>query len=130
MTHELQSPPRIRAAQYIRMSTEHQRYSLENQAAVIAEYAERRGYEIVQTYEDAGKSGLSLKGRDGLKQLLADVLTGQETFSPILVLDVSRWGRFQDTDQSAHYEFLCRNAGVPVESAGALLSGSRLDRSQ
>jgi hypothetical protein len=28
---------------------------------------------------------------------------------------VSRWGRFQDTDESAHYEFLCRSAGVPVQ---------------
>ncbi|TIM45051.1 MAG: recombinase family protein [Mesorhizobium sp.] len=105
MTHELQSAPQIRAAQYIRMSTEHQRYSIENQALVIAEYAERRGYSIVQTYEDAGKSGLSLRGREGLKRLLADVVTGQQAFSAILVLDVSRWGRFPDADQSAHYEF-------------------------
>ncbi|MER9159071.1 recombinase family protein [Mesorhizobium sp. M0778] len=118
MSLELQSQPRICAAQYIRMSTEHQRYSLENQAVAIAEYAERRGYTIVQTYEDAGKSGLSIRGRDGLKQLLADVVTGQKTFSAILVLDVSRWGRFPDTDQSAHYEFLCRDAGVAVEYCG------------
>ncbi|RWD97792.1 recombinase family protein [Mesorhizobium sp.] len=109
---------RIPAAQYIRMSTEHQRYSLDNQTAAIAEFAEERGFAIVQTYADAGKSGLSLKGRDGLKQLLADVVTGQHGYSAILVLDVSRWGRFQDTDQSAHYEFLCRDAGVAVEYCG------------
>jgi hypothetical protein len=30
------------------------------------------------------------------------------------VYDVSRWGRFQDTDESAHYEFLCKSAGIPV----------------
>lgn len=120
MTHELQSVPRVLAAQYIRMSTEHQRYSLENQAVAIAEYAERRGYCIVQTYEDAGKSGLSLRGREGLKQLLADVVTGQKAFSAILVLDVSRWGRFPDADQSAHYEFLCRDAGVIVEYCAEL----------
>ncbi|RUW31007.1 recombinase family protein [Mesorhizobium sp. M1E.F.Ca.ET.041.01.1.1] len=114
MTTELRVP----AAQYIRMSTEHQRYSLENQIAAIAEYAELRGFAIVQTYTDAGRSGLSLKGRDGLKQLLSDVVTGQRTYSAILVLDVSRWGRFQDTDQSAHYEFLCREAGVAVEYCG------------
>jgi DNA invertase Pin-like site-specific DNA recombinase len=94
------------------MSTEHQRYSLQNQTAAISEYAETRGFTVVQTYADAGKSGLSLKGRDGLKQLLADVVTGQHAYSAILVLDVSRWGRFQDADQSAHYEFLCRDAGV------------------
>ncbi|MGX9143490.1 recombinase family protein [Mesorhizobium sp. 128a] len=109
---------RVPAAQYIRMSTEHQRYSLENQIAAIAEYAETRRFAIVQTYTDAGKSGLSLKGRDGLKQLLSDVVTGQRIYSAVLVFDVSRWGRFQDTDQSAHYEFLCREAGVAVKYCG------------
>ncbi len=126
---ELSSALRVPAAQYIRMSTEHQRYSLENQRAAIAEYAEMRGFAIVQTYADAGKSGLSLKGRDGLQRLLADVVTGQRDFSAILVLDVSRWGRFQDADQSAHYEFLCRSSGVgvvycgePFENDGSMIS--------
>ena len=32
----------------------------------------------------------------------------------ILVYDVSRWGRFQDSDEAAAYEFLCKNAGIPV----------------
>jgi hypothetical protein len=27
---------------------------------------------------------------------------------------ISRWGRFQDIDESAHYEFLCRSARIPV----------------
>ena len=40
------------AAQYIRMSTEHQQYSTENQADVIREYAQRRGLRIVKTYAD------------------------------------------------------------------------------
>lgn len=47
-----------RAAQYLRMSTEHQRYSLENQAAAIGAYAERLGLNVVATYADAGKSGV------------------------------------------------------------------------
>jgi DNA invertase Pin-like site-specific DNA recombinase len=68
------------------MSTEHQRYSLESQIAGIAEYAAIHGYSIVRTYQDAGKSGLSLRGREGLKQLLADVVTGQFAFSTILIL--------------------------------------------
>jgi len=96
------------------MSTEHQRYSLDNQSAGIAGYAKSRGYEVVQTYRDAGRSGLTLKGRAGLKQLLSDVMGGKAPYETILVLDVSRWGRFQDVDQSAHYEFLCREAGVSV----------------
>lgn len=104
-----------RAAQYLRMSTEHQRYSTENQAAAIADYAAATGLEVVLTYADEGISGLSLRGRTGLKQLLADVVAGSPGFDVILVYDVSRWGRFQDPDQSAHYEYLCREAGVRVE---------------
>jgi DNA invertase Pin-like site-specific DNA recombinase len=104
----------IPAAQYIRMSTEHQRYSPDNQKAAIASFADARGFEVVRTYLDAGKSGLSLARRDGLKQLLSDVISGEINFRAILVLDVSRWGRFQDTDQAAHYEYLCREAGVEL----------------
>jgi DNA invertase Pin-like site-specific DNA recombinase len=102
------------AAQYIRMSTEHQRYSPDNQKAVIEAFAAERGFDVVRTYQDSGKSGLTLSKRPALQQLLADVLSGSADFKAILVLDVSRWGRFQDTDQAAHYEYVCRDAGVAV----------------
>ncbi len=104
----------IRAAQYVRMSTEHQQYSTENQADVIAEYAEKRGMEIVRTFEDSGKSGLRIDGRDALKELIDDVQAGRADFQAILVYDVSRWGRFQDADESAYYEYICRRAGIQV----------------
>ena len=103
------------AVQYLRMSTEHQRYSLENQATAIAQYAAQHDYSIVGTYADVGKSGITLKGREGLRRLLADTESQQRIFGTILVLDISRWGRFQDPDQSASYEFLCRESGVQVE---------------
>lgn len=105
---------RMPAAQYLRMSTEHQRYSLENQSVAIRKYAELHGFEVVRTYSDAAKSGLVLKHRDGLRQLLEDAVSGRSSLKAILVYDVSRWGRFQDTDESAHYEFLCKSSGVPV----------------
>ena len=38
-----------RAARYVRMSTDHQRYSTENQADAIAIYAAAHGFEIVRT---------------------------------------------------------------------------------
>jgi DNA invertase Pin-like site-specific DNA recombinase len=96
------------------MSTEHQRYSTENQAEAIAQYAAHRGFEIVQTYEDSGRSGLTLSGRQSLQQLIADVRSGVVEFNAILVYDISRWGRFQDADESAYYEFVCREAGISV----------------
>ena len=58
---------RVRAAQYVRMSTEHQSYSIDNQKDAIREFADAMDYEIVATYEDAGRSGLNLEGRAGLK---------------------------------------------------------------
>lgn len=106
--------PKILAAQYVRMSTEHQKYSTENQGDIIHEYAARRGFEIVRTYADDGKSGLRIEGRNSLKRLIDDVQTGAVDFQAILVYDVSRWGRFQDTDESAYYEYICKRAGIHV----------------
>src|SRR5580658_6943271 len=79
-----------RAAEYVRMSTDHQKYSTENQSEAIQQYAARRGLVIVRTYADEGKSGLGLGGRDALKQLIADVQNGTADFTTILVYDVSR----------------------------------------
>ena len=104
----------IRAAQYVRMSTEHQQYSTENQSDVLREYAKKRGFEIVRTFTDSGKSGLRIDGRDGLKELIEVVQSGAADFRAILVYDVSRWGRFQDADESAYYEYICKRAGINV----------------
>ena len=104
----------VAAAQYVRMSTEHQRYSTENQSDAILQYAVRYGFDIVRTYADNGKSGLRLDGRDALKQLLIDVEGGSPGFKAVLVYDVSRWGRFQDADESAYYEYVCRRSGVEI----------------
>lgn len=108
-------PTRRRAAEYVRMSTEHQKYSTENQSDAIRAYTEERGFELVRTYADAGKSGLRLEGREALQQLIQDVEAGTADFDVILVYDVSRWGRFQDADESAYYEYICRRAGKQVE---------------
>ena len=105
----------VRAAQYVRMSTEHQKYSTENQAEALQNYAAQRGIEIVRTYADEGKSGLSLDGRDALKRLIEDVQAKRADFTTILVYDVSRWGRFQDADESAYYEYICKRAGINVQ---------------
>ena len=105
----------IRAAEYLRMSTDGQQYSIANQQAAIRAYAKKHGFTIVRTYSDPGKSGLRLAGRSALVQLLTDVQGPEPGFEAILVYDVSRWGRFQDTDESAFYEYLCRRAKIRVE---------------
>ncbi|GLJ00010.1 recombinase family protein [Sphingobium sp. BS19] len=103
-----------RAAEYVRMSTEHQKYSTDNQSAEIRAYAKRRGYEIVRSYADEGKSGLSVDGRGSFQQLLTDIQSGSADFEAILVYDVSRWGRFQDPNEASHYVWLCKSAGIKV----------------
>src|SRR5471032_1577395 len=104
----------IPVAAYVRMSTEHQQYSTENQLDRVKEYAARRGMEIVRVFADEGKSGLSMKGRDSLRRMIAEVEAGQTEFKAILAYDVSRWGRFQDADESGYYEYICKRAGVAV----------------
>jgi len=106
--------PGTRAAQYVRVSTDQQKYAIENQAAALAAYAARRSISIVRTYSDLGRSGVKIAGRDALQQLIRDVRRGQADFDCILVYDVSRWGRFQDVDESAYYEFICRRAGINI----------------
>jgi DNA invertase Pin-like site-specific DNA recombinase len=100
---------------YVRMSTDHQKYSTENQADKIREYAAHNKIEIITTYADEGKSGLSIEGRNSLKKMIDDVQSGAAEFNVILVLDVTRWGRFQDADESAYYEYICRRAGIEVQ---------------
>ena len=104
----------LRAALYVRMSTEHQQYSPENQTDVIRQYAAAHRMEIVRQYADHGRSGLNIAGREGLNSLMADVEAKRIDFSALLVYDVSRWGRFQDVDESAYYEYVLKRAGVRV----------------
>jgi len=102
-----------RAVAYVRMSTERQEYSTRNQLDVIEEYATARNLTLVAVYEDAGKSGLTKRGRPALCRLL-DAVQQPHNFAFILVYDMTRWGRFQDIDESAYYEYLCRIHGVNV----------------
>jgi DNA invertase Pin-like site-specific DNA recombinase len=104
----------LRVAQYLRVSTDKQEFSLVNQAAAIASYAVEHGMVIVNTYVDEARSGLSLQDRKGLKQLLHDVVAEGLSIHAVLAYDVSRFGRFQDIDEAAHYEFICKSAGAPV----------------
>jgi DNA invertase Pin-like site-specific DNA recombinase len=102
------------AAAYVRMSTEHQQYSTENQLDRIKEYATRRNMSLIRVFEDAGKSGLNVRGRDSLRKMIEVVESGTADFKCILAYDVSRWGRFQDADESGYYEYICKRAGIVV----------------
>jgi DNA invertase Pin-like site-specific DNA recombinase len=104
-----------KAACYMRMSSDDQAASIELQELAIRHHALCHDMEIVASYVDEGRSGVTLTGRSQMQQLLRDVMEDTCPFSVVLVLDVSRWGRFQDVDEAAYYEFHCKKNGVRVD---------------
>ena len=76
---------KTKAAAYVRMSTEHQKYSPENQMAAIRDYADKHGYEIIQIYSDEGKSGLNIAGRASLQRMIDDVQNKNVKYKAIYV---------------------------------------------
>ncbi len=108
--------PPLHAVAYLRKSTrEMQENSIYNQQLAIDKFAQHHNIKIVKYFIDDGISGLTMQKRDAFKELINDyVVGGKDHFSIILVLDVTRWGRFQDIDESAHLEFLCRKHGKEI----------------
>ncbi len=84
----------MKCAIYVRVSTEMQvdGFSLDAQINTLKCYAEREGMIIVDTYEDAGKSGKSIEGRPSFKKLLDDIKNGLD-IKYVLVYKLSRFGR-------------------------------------
>lgn len=107
-------PPLEHVVAYLRVSTELQQYSLHNQMTAIEAYASAHQLQIIKTYSDDGISGLTIRERPALRQLVAEIVSRRVTFSRVLVYDISRWGRFQDTDESAFYEYVCRMHGIQI----------------
>src|ERR1700745_4081433 len=79
-----------RAAIYVRVSTDKQ--TIENQVAALRQIAERRGWEVVEQYHDAGISGAKGRGRRAvLEQMLIDV--SRRKFDVIMAWAIDRLGR-------------------------------------
>jgi DNA invertase Pin-like site-specific DNA recombinase len=79
-----------RAALYVRVSTDRQ--TVENQIAALTTIAERRGWQIAETYSDAGISGSKgRKDRPGLDSMLRDA--GRRKFDVVMAWAIDRMGR-------------------------------------
>jgi Resolvase, N terminal domain len=79
-----------RAALYLRVSTDKQ--TVENQEIQLRQVAERRGWEVVEVYDDAGISGSKGRAdRPGLDQMLNDA--NRRHFDIVLVWAIDRLGR-------------------------------------
>ena len=86
---------KIKVYIYTRVSTAMQidGYSLEAQRTRMKAFAEFSDYEIVGEYEDAGKSGKSIEGRNAFNRMMEDIKTGKDDVSFVLVFKLSRFGR-------------------------------------
>lgn len=104
----------MRVVLYRRRSTnaELQGDSLAAQDELLRAYAAEQGHVVVGDFADSA-SGRSVTGRDAFLRLIAAVRKGAD-FEGVLVADVSRWGRFENTDEAAFYEFLCLTHGVQI----------------
>lgn len=105
-----------RAVAYYRHSAQdRQENSVEIQQDQVHQFAQEHDIDIIREFADRGKSGLSTEGRDGFNEMLCDYVEGgKESFDLVLALDVSRWGRYQDTDLSAYFTGLCAKHGKQV----------------
>lgn len=105
---------KARAVAYYRHSAQDkQKNSVELQREQVRAWADANQVTIVREFADHGKSGLTADGRPAFTAMMAEVRSAQD-FDRILVLDVSRWGRFQDLDLSASYSAACRQHGKEV----------------
>ena len=105
---------KLKAVAYTRNSADiGQENSVEIQLDNIRTFAARHDIEIIGEYADRGKSGLTAEGRPDFQKLMKRV-TEDDSFTMILCLDISRWGRFQDNDLAAHYEAICSQHGKKV----------------
>ena len=106
--------PKRPVTAYLRSATQLEGDALRKQLEAIVPYARDHGMQLIRVYCDECGSGLRKGGRSGLQQMFRDIEGGARDFDALLMLDPSRWGRFQDPDRSACLEFECRKAGVEV----------------
>jgi hypothetical protein len=95
------------------MSTDKQKYSIQNQKEAIAAYAARHDLAIVGTYEDAGRSGLRIDGRQGLASFCRETpafLFGRVSY-PIKTGQTDGGSRHSPGYFDAIFDAISRSAG-------------------
>ena len=110
------SVQRKRAIAYYRHSRkDSQENSVPIQKKYTEQFADAHTIDIIHEEADKGESGLTAN-RPGFQRLLNDWVMNPEApdFDYVLVYNVSRWGRFQDLNEPAHYEYLCKLHGREV----------------
>ncbi|MCY4397701.1 MAG: recombinase family protein [Rhodospirillaceae bacterium] len=117
-----QLSPKRPVAGYLRSATQLEGDSLRKQLEPVVRYARDHDMHLIRIYCDECGSGLRRGGQSGLQQMFRDIEDGAGDFDAILLLDPSRWGRFQDPDQGACLEYACGAAGIEVHYCAKGLS--------
>lgn len=99
------------AVGYVRMSTDKQETSPEQQKQEIQAYAAKHGYSIQRWYADLGISGDKTEKRLQFQQMITDAEDGR--FKAILCWDQDRFGRF-DSLESGYWIHPLRKRGVQL----------------
>lgn len=105
-----------KAIAYYRHSAEDkQENSVPLQREQTESFANKYNIEIIHEEKDEGKSGLSAS-RPGFEALFENWILNPDApnFDYVFVLDVTRWGRFQDPDEAAYWEMQCKKRGMQV----------------
>lgn len=99
----------IPAVFYIRMSSDKQDASPQQQRDELAKLAARDGFHLVGEYTDEAISGDATDKRHGFQRMIRDAVKGK--FKAILCWDQDRFGRF-DSVEAGFYIHPLRQAGV------------------
>lgn len=112
------------AVAYLRVSTDRQaaedKTSLADQRASIERLAQQLGVQVDRWFDDPGASGATVEGRPGFRALLeycAAHPRPPRASAHVLVLNASRWGRFEDPEEGAYWRVHLRRLGWVVKFA-------------
>ena len=104
----------MNAVIYARYSSDNQREeSIEGQLRECSEFAERKGYTVINTYADRAISGKKADNRPQFMQMIAD--SRQRQFEAVIVWKIDRFSR--DKYDSVFYKNALMKNGVSVISA-------------
>jgi DNA invertase Pin-like site-specific DNA recombinase len=101
----------VPAVSYIRMSSDKQEESPDQQRQEIAKLAASGGYHVLREYFDSAISGDATKKRKSFQRMIADAERGE--FRVILSWDQDRFGRF-DSIEAGRWIYPLREHGVKL----------------
>ena len=100
----------VAAVTYVRMSSDKQEESPEQQRAELAKLAERGGFQVVREYFDSAISGDATEKRKQFQKMIADAERGE--FKAILCWDQDRFGRFDSIEAGRGFTLCVKLASL------------------